>query len=79
MPNLEYIFKYCSEQILSNKELMIQAVNQEGSLLAFASEVLKSDKEIVLTALQNRPTKDILMLASKKLQEDLDLLILTLK
>ena len=57
---------------------MIQAVKQEGSLLAFASEVLKSDKEIVLTALQNRPTKEILMLASKKLQEDLDLLILTL-
>jgi len=79
VPNLEYIFKYCSEQILSNKELMILAVKQEGSLLAFASEVLKSDKEIVLTALQNRPTKDILMLASKKLQEDLDLLILTLK
>ena len=78
VPNLEYIFKYCSEQILSNKELMIQAVKQEGSLLAFASEVLKSDKEIVLTALQNRPTKEILMLASKKLQEDLDLLILTL-
>jgi hypothetical protein len=58
---------------------MILAVKQEGSLIAFASEVLKSDKEIVLTALQNRPTKDILMLASKKLQEDLDLLILTLK
>ena len=79
VPNLEYIFKYCSEQILSNKELMILAVKQEGSLIAFASEVLKLDKEIVLTALQNRPTKDILMLASKKLQEDLDLLILTLK
>ena len=57
---------------------MIEAVKQEGSLLAFASEALKSDKEIVLTALQSRPTKDILMLASKKLQDDLDLLILTL-
>jgi hypothetical protein len=79
LANLEKIFKYCSEKILSNKELMIEALKQEGSLLAFASEALKSDKEIVLTALQNRPTKDILMLASKKLQDDLDLLILTLK
>ena len=79
MPDLKYIFQFCPEQILSNKELMIEALKHEGSLLEFASEALRSDKEVVFTALKNRPTKDILMLASKKLQDDLDLLILTLK
>jgi hypothetical protein len=79
IPNLEYIFQFCSEQILSNKELMIEALKQDGNLLKFVSESLRSDKEIVLIALNSKPSNDLLKLASKKLQDDLDLLILTLK
>ena len=58
---------------------MIEALKQDGNLLKFVSESLRSDKEIVLIALNSKPSNDLLKLASKKLQDDLDLLILTLK
>ena len=36
-----------------NKEVVLKAVNEDGSALQFASEHLKNDKEVVLTAVKD--------------------------
>ena len=38
-----------------NREYVLEAVSKQGSLLDFADEMFKDDKEIVLAAVHNNP------------------------
>ena len=52
----------------NNREYVLKAVSEQGSLLDFAEESLKDDKEIVLTAIANNP--EALEFASDRLKSD---------
>ena len=54
----------------NNKEYILNAVKQNGSLLDFASDDIKNDKEVVLEAIKNNP--ESLEFASEKLKGDRD-------
>ncbi len=45
------IFKNLQEEILSDREFVIAAVNYDGTLLEYVPDKLKADKEIILIAL----------------------------
>ena len=50
-----YILKYASDRLKDDKDIVIEAVKNNGFALEFASDRLKNDKEIVLEAVkQNR-------------------------
>ena len=46
-------FKYASEDLKSDREFVLKAVNINGSVLEYASPELKADKEVVLVAVKN--------------------------
>ena len=51
-----------------SREYVLNAVTNQGSLLDYASDELKNDKQIVLAAINNNP--EALEFASDKLKED---------
>ena len=46
-------FKYASEDLKSDREFVLKAVNIKGSVLEYVSPELKADKEVVLVAVKN--------------------------
>jgi len=52
----------------NNREYVLKAVSEQGSLLDFVEESFKDDKEIVLTAIENNP--EALEFASDRLKVD---------
>lgn len=56
------------KQNCNNREYVLSAVQNQGSLLDYASEELKNDKQIVLAAIENNP--EALEFASDRLKED---------
>jgi len=44
--------EYASEKLKDDKEIVLEAVKQDGLALEYASEKLKDDKEIVLEAIK---------------------------
>jgi len=51
-----------------NRDYVLNAVSKKGSLLDYASNELKNDKEVVLAAIKNNP--EALEFASDKLKGD---------
>lgn len=52
--------------------MILEAVKRDGSLLEYASEELKNDKEVVLGAIKNN--KNSFQYASEKLKRDEEIL-----
>ena len=52
----------------NNRDYVLDAVSKQGSLLDFADDSFKDDKEIVLTAIHNNP--EALEFASDRLKAD---------
>jgi len=61
-----WVIAYASEKLHSDKELMLEAVKQDGQLLYYASKELRDDEEMVRNAVENKWL--ILKYASKRLR-----------
>jgi hypothetical protein len=46
---------YAAATLKSDKEVVLQAVNQNGDAIKFISEDLKNDKDVALAAVTNKP------------------------
>ena len=71
-----WVIAYASERLLSDKELMLEAVKADGQELYYASKELRDDKDVVLAAVTNKPL--IIKYASKRLRGDRDVAIAAL-
>ena len=63
-----WVLAYASDKLHADKELMLEAVKQDGQLLYYASKELRDDKEVVTEAIKNKWL--ILKYASKRLRSD---------
>ena len=72
-----WVLAYCSDKLLEDKELILEAVKQDGQILYYASEELRDDKEIVLTAVTNKGL--IFKYASKRLRGDKEIALAAIK
>ncbi|MBR3325322.1 MAG: DUF4116 domain-containing protein [Clostridia bacterium] len=66
-----WVIAYASNKLHADKELMLEAVKQDGQLLYYASKELRDDKEVVGEAIKNKWL--ILKYASKRLRSDEDI------
>ncbi|MNT61520.1 hypothetical protein D3C72_1991720 [compost metagenome] len=60
-----------------NREYVIENVSKQGSLLEFAEDKYKDDKDIVLMAIENNP--EALEFASDRLKGDRDVVFKSVK
>ena len=65
-------FNYASEDLKSNREFVLKAVNIKGSVLEYVSPELKADKEVVLIAVKNN--ERACKFASAGLQSDKEII-----
>lgn len=65
-------FNYASEELKSNRDFVLEAVNIKGSALKYVSKELKSDKEIVISAIKNNSSA--FQFASPLLQGDKEII-----
>ena len=72
-----WVLAYCSDKLFEDKELMLEAVKQNGQLLYYISEELRDDKEIVLEAVKNKGI--ILKYASKRLRNNKEIGLAAIK
>lgn len=71
--NATWVFAYASERLLSDKELILQAVAVDGQVLYYTSKELRDDKDVVLEAVKNKWLT--IKYASKRLRSDKDIAI----
>lgn len=71
-----WVLAYASEEILSDKEVILKAVTVDGQTFYYASQELRDDKEIALEAINNKWL--IIKYASKRLRGDKDIAITAL-
>ena len=71
-----WVLAYASERLLSDRDLILKAVKQDGQILYYASEDLRNDKEVVLEAVKNKWL--IIKYASKRLRGDKDIALAVL-
>lgn len=67
--------QYASKRLQNNKEIVLNAISQDGNTLRFASEALRNNKQIVLTAIKphddsKQTCPQAMQYASKKLKND---------
>ena len=67
-------FNYASEELKSNRDFVLEAVNIKGIALKYVSTELKSDKEIVISAIKNNSSA--FQFASPQLQGDKEIIAL---
>jgi len=53
MRKWEHTLRYADENLLSNREFALRAVQKSGFALKYFNTTFGNDKEIVLTAIQN--------------------------
>jgi hypothetical protein len=70
--------KYASKKLTSNDEFMTHCISVNPSALEFASDNLKNDKGIVLSAVRN-PYSNALRYASDDLKNDKDIILVAVK
>lgn len=67
--------QYASKRLQNNKEIVLNAISQDGNTLRFASEALRNNKQIVLTAIKTHDESkqtcpQAMQYASNKLKND---------
>ena len=66
-------FRYASEELRGDREVVLEAVRQNGNALRYASKELQGDRELVLEAV--RQDGIALWYASKELKEDREVVL----
>ncbi len=61
-------FKFASDAMKDNRELMARFIERNGYMLRFASDRLKDDEDLVITAIKDEPEPFIY--ASRRLRDD---------
>ena len=61
-----WVIAYASDRLHADKDLMLEAVKQDGQMLYYASKSLRDNEEIVKNAIENKWL--ILKYASKRLR-----------
>lgn len=69
--NATWVLAYASEEILSDKEIILKAVKVDGQIFYYASQELRDNKEVALEAISNKWL--IIKYASKRLRGDKDI------
>lgn len=54
----------------NNRDFVLRAVQQDGSMLNYANDNFRNDKEIVLAAIKARPVSAVFDVASERLKKD---------
>lgn len=75
--NVTWVLAYASDEILTDKEVILKAVKVDGQIFYYASQELRDDKEVALEAISNKWL--IIKYASKRLRGDKDIAITALK
>lgn len=65
-----WVIRYASDKLLADKELMLEAVKQDGQELYYANQALRDDKDVVLAAVTKKWL--IIKFASFRLRGDKD-------
>lgn len=71
-----WVIRYASDKLLADKELMLEAVNQDGQELYYANQALRDDKDVVLAAVTKKWL--VLKFASFRLRGDKDVALAAL-
>jgi len=71
-----WIYKYLSDEVKADREIAKVAFKKDGSMLEFAPDEFKNDKEMVLIAVD---TGDAYLYASDELQHDKEVVLLALE
>jgi hypothetical protein len=72
-----FILEYASDRIKNDREVILNAVKNNGKILRFASDELKNDREIVLIAVKNWGLS--LQYGSKNLRADKEVVLAAMK
>ena len=71
-----WLYKFLSDEVKADREIAKATFKKDGSMLEFAPDEFKNDKEMVLTAVD---TGDAFIHASDELQHDVDVILLALE
>ena len=71
-----WLYEFLSDEVKADRDIAKEAFKIDGSMLEFAPDEFKNDKEMVLMAVD---TGDAFLHASDELQHDLDVILLALE
>jgi hypothetical protein len=75
--DISFIFKYASDSIKNDREVVLAAIKYNRNALCFASDEMKNDREVVITAVKR--CGFVIRHASKNLRADKEIVLAAMK